>query len=319
MEELKLQIQSGSSGQEPAILDDIVWETQRKGSPGKLTFSVVADKDLTVEEGSPVKLTVDGTPMFYGFVFRLKRDKSRIVHITAYDQMRYLKNKDTYNFEKTTASGIISAVAGDYGLTLGSIAGTSYMIPAWIADDKALIDIMQEALEMELTNTRQLYVLYDDAGKLTLKNAASMKVGLLIDAETAENYDYDSNIDENTYNRVLLVYEDSKTKARKFFEANGGNTNWGTLQYFEKLSDEANAQNKANALLSLYNAKTKHLTISNAFGDVRVRAGSVIMVRFDLGDDIKLDNFMMVENCKHVFREKQHFMTLKLMGGEFVG
>ena len=319
MEEVKIQVQNGSLGQEPAILDDIVWETQRKGSPGKLTFSVIADKDLSVEEGCPVKLLVDGTGVFYGYIFKLKRNKSRIVHITCYDQMRYLKNKDTYNFEKMTASGIITAVAGDYGLSLGSISGTSYMIPAWVVDDKALIDIMQEALEMELTNTRQLYVLYDDCGKLTLKNAAAMKVGLLIDAETAETYDYDSNIDENTYNRVLLVYEDSKTKARKVFEANGGNTKWGTLQYYEKISDENNAQNKANALLSLYNAKTKHLTISNAFGDLRVRAGSVIMIRLDLGDDIKLDNFMMVENCKHIFREKQHFMTIKLMGGEFVG
>ena len=61
---------------------------------------------------------------------------------------------------------------------------------------------------------------------------------------------------------------------------------------------------KAKALLELYNQKTKGLTIKNALGDVRVRGGSLIIVKIDLGD-IKLQNFMLVEKVKHTFKNNE--------------
>ena len=45
----------------------MTWE--RKGTPGKLEFTVIKDGVLNFQEGNPVKLTVNGTTMFYGFVF----------------------------------------------------------------------------------------------------------------------------------------------------------------------------------------------------------------------------------------------------------
>lgn len=316
--EVKIQIQNGSRGIEPVVKENIVWETERRGSPGKLTFSCINDGNLIIEEGNAVKLIVDGTPMFYGYVFKINRDKSKTIDILCYDQMRYLKNKDTYNFSNTTANRIIGMVAKDYGIVTGELEETTYLIKSWVAEDKTLFDIMQESLDMTLTNTRQLYILYDDVGKLTLKRAQRMVVGLIIDSETAETYKYESDIDKETYNRVLLVYEDSETKGRTYYKAEGSQTEWGTLQYYEKISDNANAQNKANALLKLYNTKTKHLTITNALGDKRVRAGSVILVRLDLGD-MKVDNLMLVNKCKHIFKNNEHFMTLSVIGGGFVG
>lgn len=316
--ELKIQIQNGSKGIEPVIMENVVLETERKGSPGKLIFSCVNDANLKIEEGNAVKLFVDGTAMFYGFIFKIERNESKKVKILCYDQLRYLKNKDTYNFSNTTANRIISMVAKDYGIITGELEETSFLIRSWVAEDKTLFDIMQGALDMTLTNTRQLYVLYDDVGKLTVKRAQRMMVGLIIDSETAETYTYESNIDEKTYNRILLVYEDSETKGRSYFQANGSQTKWGTLQYYEKINNASNAQNKANALLQLYNTKAKHLTITNALGDKRVRAGSVILIRLDLGDT-KVNNLMLVDKCRHVFRNNEHFMTLSVVGGEFVG
>ena len=75
-----------------------------------------------------------------------------------------------------------------------------------------------------------------------------------------------------------------------------------------------NGQAKADALLELYNAKTRNLTVKNAFGDVRVRAGSMVVVILNLGD-IQVKNLMLVEKCKHEFKESQHLMTLTLRGG----
>lgn len=44
----------------------------------------------------------------------------------------------------------------------------------------------------------------------------------------------------------------------------------------------------------------------------------MVVVNLDLGD-MKLRNFMLVESCRHTYRESEHWMDLTLRGGEFVG
>ena len=54
----------------------MTWE--RKGTPGKLEFTVIKDGVLNFQEGNPVKLTVNGTTMFYGFVVTKSRKATRV-------------------------------------------------------------------------------------------------------------------------------------------------------------------------------------------------------------------------------------------------
>ncbi len=77
-------------------------------------------------------------------------------------------------------------------LNVGTIEDTGYIIASRVEDNKTLFDIIQNALDLTLQNRKKLYVLYDDFGKLTLKNVESMKLNLMIDDETAENYSYTS-------------------------------------------------------------------------------------------------------------------------------
>ena len=184
--------------------------------------------------------------------------------------------------------------------------------------------MIANALDLTLTNTGEMYVLYDDFGKLTLKSLSSMYVGvpgayLMIDEETGENFDYTSSIDENTYNKIKLTYDNEDTGYREVYIAqDSSNINkWGILQYFDTLQKGENGQAKADALLKLYNKKTRNLKITNALGDNRVRAGSMVVINLDLGD-IKLKNWMLVEKCKHTYKEGEHWMDLTLRGGEFV-
>ena len=53
------------------------------------------------------------------------------------------------------------------------------------------------------------------------------------------------------------------------------------------------------------------------FGDNRVRAGSMLVVNLNLGD-VSLQNFMLVETCKHTYKENEHWMDITLRGGEFI-
>ena len=323
--ELLIADPSGSKAYLPIVEEGIEWTTERRSTPGKLTFKVVKDSIINFQEGAAVRLKVDGKGVFFGFVFSKKRDKDQIITVTAYDQLRYLNNKDTYVYENKTAAQFIKMIAADFSLNVGVIEDTPFVIASRVEDNTSLFDMIENALDLELQNNGNMFILYDDFGKLTLKFLGNMYVGdnasgyLMIDEETGENFDYTSSIDSDTYNKVTLTYDTEATGKREVCIAQDGShiNEWGILQYFDTLSKGENGQAKADVLLQLYNKKTRNLKISNALGDTRVRAGSMVVVNLDLGD-MKLKNFMLVEKVTHKFNLDEHFMDLTLRGGEFV-
>jgi len=315
----KLLIQNGNTVYEPVIQDEITWTTERKGAAGKLEFKVIKDSIIDFEEGNPISFKIDNTNLFYGFVFKKKRDKEQIITTTAYDQLRYLKNKDTKTYTNKRADELVKMIADEYKLKIGILENTGYVIAKKAENNQALFDMILNALDETIRNKKEMYVLYDDFGKLCLKNLERMKVGLIIDEETGENYDYESSIDSNTYNQIKLAYDNSDTKKREIYMAKDSSNiqKWGVLQYFDTINEKTNGKAKARALLDLYNQKTRNLQIKNAIGDVRVRGGSLVIVRLDLGD-VKLQNFMLVEKAKHTFKNEEHFMDLTLRGQNFI-
>lgn len=216
-------------------------------------------------------------------------------------------------------------IASDFELQTGDIEDTGFKIASRVEENSTLFDMIENALDLTLQNSGKMFVLYDDFGKLALKNISSMFVRkeggyLLIDEESGENFEYSSSIDSDTYNKIKLTYDNEETGKREVYIAqDGGNINkWGVLQYYDTLKEGENGKAKAEALLKLYNAKTRKLRITRAFGDCNVRAGSLVAVRLDLGD-IFLNNFMLVEKAVHTFKLDEHYMDLTLRGGEFIG
>lgn len=299
----------------PAVEEGITWQTDRYGSPGELNFTVIRDSVLKVSSGDAVRLTVDGAGIFYGFVFQMAPKKGGTMEIKAYDQLRYFKNKDTYVYENKTAGELLQMLCADFNLNAGQIEDTGYKIESRVEDGQTLFDIMQNALDLTLLNTGQMYVMFDDFGALALRNISGMAYNLLICENTAEDYKYTVSIDGETYNQIKLVFDNEETGKRDvYMTKHTGNINkWGILQYYDTLQKGENGAAKAEALLSLYNKETRNLSISNAFGDVNIRAGRMIVAMLDLGD-MQLSNLMLVEKCKHTFQENVHFMDLTLRG-----
>lgn len=305
----------------PPVVESVSIEWERQGQPGKLTADIVKTPGLSFQEGDPCRFSVDGTPIFYGFVFEKARKGSmdQVITITVYDQLYYLKNKDTYVYSNKTAAAVIRMIAEDFQLNVGALADTGYTIASRVEDNRTLFDIIQTALDETLKATSQMYVLYDDVGKLTLKNIGDMKLGLLVDNETAGDFDYKTSIASQTYDKVKLSYENKDTGKREIFIAQDGSSinQWGVLQYYEKINSTANAKAMADALLSLYNTKTRTLKLKDVLGDVRVRAGTMLVVILGLGD-MNLSSYLMVEQVKHTFSNEQHVMDLNMRGGTFV-
>ena len=169
--------------------EGIEWTTERNNNTGKLTFKVLKYDVLDFSEGSAVRMKENGDEVFFGFVFKQQRAKEQIITVTAYDQLRYLKNKDTIVYENKTADQFLRMIAADYALNIGVLENTNYIIESRVEENTSLFEMIQNALDLTLQNTGEMFVLYDDFGKLTLKHLSSMVVGtpgayLMVDEET---------------------------------------------------------------------------------------------------------------------------------------
>lgn len=345
-----LLIQNKDKIYQPCVPEYVTWTLTRQGAPGKLTFSVMQDDMLDFEEGNIVQFGIGKNNLFKGYVFSKKQNKDKIVSVTAYDQLRYLKNKEIYAFIGKTAQEIICQIADDFQLNhkdkdgKEAICATDYTIPRLRASNATLFDTIQTSLDHTLIygkvttttkdNKEQVvpkgYVLYDNFGVLTLSEIGTIDVDILVDAETAENFEFSSSIDGETYNKINL-YEDNKEagKRERYIAQDTANIKrWGILQKCESIDTKkcTNPSGKAANMLKQYNAAKKTLHIKSAFGDVRVRAGSRVFVRLSIKDpdfnlepkDEKTNEVkvvrLLVESVTHRFGMNTHIMDLTLVG-----
>lgn len=316
----ELLIRASGGIYKPVVVDGMELTHERKGEPSSLVFTVVKDDNIAFEHGNQVQLKINDEPVFMGWVFIKSRDKQHHIKVTAYDQLRYLKNKDTYMYTNKKASDVIKFLANKFNLKCGNIVDTGYTINQRIESNTTLFDMIQNALDITLVQTGKLYCLYDDFGKLTLQNIANMKCNIVIDAETAENFDYTSTIDNNTYNKVKLVRENKDKSKLEVFEANNyiHQGDWGILQFFDIIQEGVNGQSRADMILDVCNRVQRNLTVKGCFGDLSVRAGCFIPVTLNLGDKIIDNKNLLCERVVHHFRNDHHTMDLVLIGNKWL-
>lgn len=294
----------------------VVWE--RDSAPGKFTFTAKVEKGFSIGMGNEVLVTVDGKKFFYGFVFTKEVKKDGMASYTVYDQLRYLKNKETIVYKKKTAGELIKILSKRFNLRCGTLADTGWRRSA-IEDNTTLFDIIQNALDDTLIIKGKTYVLYDEVGKLQLTDVAKMKVNTcLVDAETGQDYSYKTTIDSDVYNQIKLVYENKKKGSFDLYVTKDSKNigKWGTLQYLDKIDNPDIGKLKSKALLKLYDKKKRTLTISGVIGNINVRGGSLVPVMLNLGD-ITVANYMLVEKVTHTFKNREYTMDLVVSGGNF--
>ena len=305
----------------PVVADNITLSYEWRGAPGKLDFKVLVQEDKPgqginyIVEGDQVSLVYKGENIFLGYVFTRKIDKNNIMQITAYDQLRYLKNKNYYYFENVTATEIIKRIAEDFQLKIGELEDTVYKFESRREDNKTLIDIILTALSLTTQNTKKMYTLYDQYGELTLKEMENMKItDFIIDDLSASDFDYSSSIDSDVYNQIKLTYPNKETKKRENYIVYDSSNieRWGLLQLYETIDEKINGKEKADNLIKLYNSPKRKFSIKKAFGDIRIKGGSSFLVMLKMGElDIK--NYMIVESVKHTFNFGEYFMDLNLI------
>ena len=336
-----IQIKHGNAIYEPPIKNGATLQ-RTKNAASVFNFTIVgqevalkgADGTLVIGEGDLVMVTSHelrplgtGHKIFFGYVFSLRPDKNGEIEVTAYDQVRYLKNTDTFSYENKTATDVLKMICDNCRIKYGSdIMNTGYIIPSRIEDNKEYLDMLQTAIDLTRDNTGKEFVLWDNYGEIALHDSDFFKTNITIDKDTAQDFSFETSIDSETYNQIKL-YRELDDKTKESFTASNGDTigQWGLLQHSESLNKDENGDTKAQTLLKQFNRKTRTLSVSGAFGDIRIRGGSVVYVQLDtaaLGISLfgyTISAWCRVESVTHTFNADNHVMDLELKGDDALG
>lgn len=301
------------------ITEGMTWSTVRVGKSSSVDFSLILsgifqERSFTVNNGDIIRIRKDHVNVFYGYVFSVKQNRDQAISVKAYDQVRYLLNKDTYVFRNVTASEIIRQIADDFNLRVGRIDDTGYRIPSMVEDGQTLLDIIEKANTYTMSATGRFFVFFDDFGELSLRDVSGFEAGFYIgDESLLTDYDYSQDIDNSTYNRIKLYRDNEETGKRDLYVAqdSANIARWGVLQLYESADENMNAA-QINELLmqlsQLHNREQQKLKLT-CVGDMRVRAGMYLPIVIE---SLGINQSMMIDEAKHSFNGADHTMTLTL-------
>lgn len=317
--ELLLDNRNGNVWDIASIVGHIAWTTSRRGRPGKLEFTLIKnalfqDPSFRFNNGDAIRLRDGPNPVFYGYLFKQDGGRDEAVKLLAYDQVRYLLAAGTYVFRAATATEVLQRVAGDFDLRTGRLEDTGYRIPTLVEDGQKALDIIEKALSLTLIHTGRNYVLYDEAGSLTLHNVEDLMVDIVIgDAGVLVDYSHTRSIDDDTYNRIKLVRDNEKTKRRDVYQAqdSASMARWGVLQLYQTVDEklnEAQISELLETLMTLKNRETRTLKVK-AIGDSRVRAGCYVAIQIR---EYGINQPFLVDECRHTWSGADHTMELDL-------
>lgn len=301
------------------LVEEINWKTKRKDSPGTLDITLLEDTLVTIGNGHVIRLKVNDCNVFYGYIFKNGGDSSPELKVTAYDQMKYLMYNDVYVGVNKKASDIVSEILSSFGLSIGTIEDTGYVIPTIQEDDKKMLDVIQNALSNTTINNTKTFVLYDDFGIMNLKDINNMREYVCIsDDSTLGEYEWENSI-EDSYNVIKLVKDNKETKGRDVYIAQDSESiaNWGRLQYFKKVDSDLNKaqiEEMAQCGLDIYNKEKITFKLKDVVGtetamDIKLRGGAGIYLEIKKKN---MSQWALIESATHKFTKNEHTMDFEL-------
>lgn len=303
------------------VVSDMTITTYLEDNPGRLEFTVLTKSPLAFWEGATVSVVLDGYNMFKGFVFKKSRTEDPDkVKVTCYDQLRYLKNKDSKVFENVTCNQIFEQLCKEFVLKYKTVDASPYICAPRSEDATTLYDMIKHAFTDTLMNTNQWYFIRDNFGTLEHLNIMScVRPEVLGDKSLVTGFDYETSIDNGVYNQIKLYRDDKTTGKREVFivndTVNGGEKIrlWGILQLYQKIDKKYNiAQIESRALQMLkYYCDTRRSLTLHCLGVKEFFAGCVFKCRIADLDDLSLNSYLLVTECTHKISNQKHTMDIK--------
>lgn len=283
------------------LVNSITYTDKLNDGCSKLEFSFVGN-DPVVENANKVRFTYEDV-VFSGFIFKHGHNSKNEVTITAYDQLRYAKAKDTIVVQKDTVTTLVKRMCSYFGLKSGTLTNTKYVLPTKPYIDNTWLDILYDSIKETITNTGEWFCLRDEGGSICLRNIKDLELDLVLgDKSLAYDFSYMKSIDDDFYNQIKIYIKGKDENTVGYFESAKSEESikrYGLLQYFETVENQnaSQARVKANMLLKLYNREAESLTLE-CLGDPRVRAGSSFYAQIE---DIELEKRLIVRSVTHKF------------------
>jgi hypothetical protein len=295
------------------MVQSIEWSGTKYGAARSLKVPLVAKNPkgeliFYPAEGDNVFFYHNKQELFRGTVISKDINKDGIINITAYDVLRYLlENKDTLQIKNEKASDFIKWVCKLFGIPVGDIADTKYVIKYYSFEDKTLYDMFIMALEMTRKQTGVRYYLYVSKGRIqVIKRIQQSQLWVLESGVNILDFTFSSSM-ENMATQVKLVKDNliatvSDANMKKIY---------GTLQHFETISEDltqAQLQQRARTLLKQLARISKQFGL-DTLGIPDVIAGGAVHV---IENTTKTKGIFYVEEDTHRFEGNLHTMNLKL-------
>lgn len=329
--DLKLYLQNSNNGTiyDISQLASTIKVTKNiEGTAGQLTVLLQKDPNniLKIANGSIISFIVDGTGIFFGYVFKEGTDATKTYKITAYDQLRYFKNEEVYVTQNLTASDIFTKVCLDNTLKFKVKASTNYIPPAYIHDKKTLYQIIDRGRKLANINDKKQYYITDEFGVLTWSELSLEKTNIILGEQSLlTDYKYERSIDDDTFNQIKIYRENEKTGKREIwiFKDSDNIKRWGKLQMLHKLDDIKDTsssgkgekpltfseiQELGNNYLKVKNREKQTLKL-NAIGINELVAGKGFRCVI-ASENINQD--MWIISSTHTYNKDSHTMELEV-------
>lgn len=302
------------------IAYNVKYESSWNNGPSILKFEYPSEKAPMYPNGCTVVFTYGSANIFYGFLFRTRQDK-KSYQCTCYDQMRYLKSKNTILRQNETLSSFLNTVALNAGdrIRLGNIDQTEYVLGKYLFDNKTHLDMLYQSIEDNLVANGYYYTLFDNFGALDLRDTLDLRLPLVIgDASLATGFTYEKSIDDDTYNYIKVAKDDKEKGVRNVYitQDSSNMAKWGKLMLYEKVSTDLNdvqLAERANQLLQIKNRETETLRME-CVGDIRVHGGSGVNIQIAQAG---INLWAVVDSVSHEFTRTNHTMTMNLIFGRW--
>jgi len=317
------------------IVESLRISTSMGNECGRADLSIIGD-GASYSFGSRLHVMDGERGMFLGYLFSVTMQDSDKFEAVFYDQTRYLRNTDVIVVKGMTASqlfeqicnGVILSKDGkqyERKLKMGKVDASTYKLPAEVYEGKSLWDVMSEAIEQTLAYEKKMFVIRDNYGELEFRDIHNLESDFIIDAdENALSYSYTVGIDNNTYTRARIGYENGSKGAREWGVVDAPDeyvNQWGILQYYRllktpKKTEELEAMCKQ--ALSAFCQPTREVQIT-CLGDLRISAGVGVLLRMDGIKAFEGMSAYYVASCTHEITNDKHVMTLVLATSNFGG
>ncbi|MCG7385111.1 phage portal protein [Paenibacillus sp. ACRRY] len=315
-------VRSGGTYQLP--VQDVEWSGAKLQAPRTLAATILSTtrgmhRKQPVDVGDQLLFRWKGEELFRGTIFAKERTKSGSLALTAYDDLVYLtKSEDKYVFTGKTLGEIVRRICADFGIPIGTIAATPHKLTRIMQG--TLFDIILTAISLTYKHTRVKYYLYSDKGKLHLTKRVDLaRKWVIEDGSNLVDYAFSQSI-EDTYTQVKLTSTTSaegkdgkEVTSTHIAKVDNPTTKkrYGTLQYYEEVSDELNKaqlMQRATAMMMEKGKMGESFTI-DALGIAPVISGSAVYV---IAKELGVNRAFYVDEDSHTFHGNEHMMSLTL-------